>query len=346
MISLLVVNYRSSALAVEAIRSARSAIRGGLQVIVVDNSCDSAEAAAVRPYADVVIAPSRNLGYAVAINAGRVHCRGEVIVVCNPDVVFGEHSIETLVSAIDVHRAAVAGPALFWDDAHAWILPPSELHTASEKLGEALASRSRLFAHLRDRRRIAARLRFWSLTQTVETRSISGAVMAIRSADFDAIGGFDERFPLYFEENDFLRRIRARGKKVLYVPSARCRHLYNQSASTDIGHATQAYAESELRYLAKWHGRATARFLKAIERPRVAGLPQRLDSAIPLPHGDVLVEASPLASFETAAGHFPSSSSVDVPAEVWSSYRSEVLFLRVVGRKSRQVLATYARYRS
>jgi GT2 family glycosyltransferase len=346
MISLLVVNYRSAALAVEAIRSARAATREELQVIAVDNSCDVSEAGALRPHADLVIAPSRNLGYAVAINAGRIHCRGDVMVVCNPDVVFGEHSIDKLVSAIDVHRAAIAGPALFWDDAHDWILPPSELHTAPEKLGEALASRSRLFARVRDRRRIAARIQFWSLTQTVERLAISGAVMAIRTGDFDAIGGFDERFPLYFEENDFLRRIRARGKRIVYVPTARCRHLYNQSASTDISHATQAYAESELRYLAKWHGRAAARLLKAIERPRVAGIPQRLDSAIALPHRDLLVEASPLASFETAAGHFPTSSTVDVPAEVWSCYRSEALFLRVVDRKSRQVLATYARYRS
>ncbi|HSP14462.1 MAG TPA: glycosyltransferase family 2 protein [Thermoanaerobaculia bacterium] len=346
MISLLVVNYRSSALAEEAIRSARAAARTPLQVVVVDNSCDVAEADALRPHADVVVAPSRNLGYAVAINAGRVHCKGDVIIVSNPDVVFGERAIEKLVSAIDMQRAAVAGPALFWDDAHAWMLPPSELHTASEKLGEALASRSRSFARFRDRRRIAARLQFWSLAQTTETTAISGAVMAIRAADFDSIGGFDERFPLYFEENDFLRRIHARGKRIVYVPSAKCRHLYNQSAGADVAHATTAYAESEMRYLAKWHGGTMARLLKTMERPRMVTLPARLDSAIALPARDVVVEASPLASFETAAGHFPAGSSADVPAEVWDSYRSEALFLRVVDRKTRAVLATYARYRS
>ena len=37
--------------------------------------------------------------------------------------------------------------------------------------------------------------------------NLSGAVLAVRAADLDRAGGFDERFPLYFEETDFLRRI-------------------------------------------------------------------------------------------------------------------------------------------
>ena len=43
-IALLVVNYRSSALALDAIRTARAASSRPLQVVAVDNSVDSAEA--------------------------------------------------------------------------------------------------------------------------------------------------------------------------------------------------------------------------------------------------------------------------------------------------------------
>ncbi len=342
MISLLVVSYRSAALATNAIRSARAATSAQLQVVVVENTCDRDEAEALRNVADVLVTPPRNLGYAGGINAGRAHCSGHVIVVSNPDVLFSAGSIDAL-SFVD---AAVAGPALFWDDAHSWILPPSELHTAREKVGEALASRSAAFARARDRRRIAERIRFWSLTRPEEVRAISGAVMAIRAADFDAAGGFDERFPLYFEENDFLRRIARDRKRIMYVPAARCRHLYNQSAGADIAAATTAYADSEMRYLTKWSGAKRAAFLKSLERPRITPIPPRHDAAIALPHEQVVVEASPLASFETAAGHFPSEPTVDVPPEVWSSYRSDVLYLRVVDRGTRRVLATYARYRS
>ncbi|HEX9160570.1 MAG TPA: glycosyltransferase [Thermoanaerobaculia bacterium] len=343
MISLLVINYRSAPLAIDAIRSARAATDGELQVVVVDNSVDASEADRLRGHSDVLLTPDRNLGYAGAINAGRARCRGEVIVVANADVVFSPASIDKLAGELD--RAAVAGPALFWDDAMKWMLPPSELHTSREKLGEAIASRSAWLARRRDRRRIAARLHFWSATWTVETRAISGAVMAIRAADFDAIGGFDERFPLYFEENDFLRRMTKRGKRIAYVPSARCRHIFNQSAGSESERAAAAYADSEMRYLEKWHGRTLARLAKAIERPRPSPDPQRVNGPLDVPPR-ALVEASPLPSFETAAGHFPTSAAVDIPPEVWSAYRSPVLYLRVIDPPTRRVLATYARYKS
>jgi GT2 family glycosyltransferase len=114
MISLLVVNYRSSALAVEAIRSARMATLQPLQVVVVDNSCDEREDAALRPHCDVLVVSPVNRGYAGAINDGRRRCDGEVIVVSNPDVKYGERSIDTLAGALD-SRTTIAGPALYWD---------------------------------------------------------------------------------------------------------------------------------------------------------------------------------------------------------------------------------------
>src|ERR1043166_48584 len=99
MLSLLLVNYRSSALAREAIRPARGATAEKLQVVVVDNSCDAAEADALRPHADAMIVSATNRGYAGAINDGRPKCDGDVLVVCNPDVTFGAGSVDALATA-------------------------------------------------------------------------------------------------------------------------------------------------------------------------------------------------------------------------------------------------------
>jgi N-acetylglucosaminyl-diphospho-decaprenol L-rhamnosyltransferase len=345
MISLLVVNYRSSDLAVAAIRSARAATTQPLEVIVVDNSCDAAEAAALRANAEEVIVSAANVGYAAAINRGRQSCRAELLVVCNPDVVFGPGAIDTLAAALRDDTAAMAGPALFWDEAHAWLLPPSDLHTLTEKLSEVLATRSALWWHRRDRKRFFWRLRFWSLRETTPIPAISGAIMAIRAADFDGVGGFDESFALYFEETDFMRRLARRGRRILYVPSARCRHLYNQSAGADRTRAAVAYERSELRYLEKWSVPAVARLLKRMERPPfVPGTP-RTEGTVELPPGEMVVEASPLPNFATAAGHFPPARRVSIPAEVWSAYRGDVLYLRAVDRATGRPLAVWARYR-
>lgn len=335
MLSLLVVSYRSAALAAEAIRTARGATAAPLQVVVVDNSCDAREAEALRPHADVLLVSQTNRGYAGAINDGRRVCDGDTIIVTNPDVTFAPGAIDALVDV----DGAVAGPALFWDAAHEWVLPPSDLHTGREVLARVIASRSPAFRARWDETRIRRRIAFWSMTQPAAVRAISGAVMSIRTAAFDAAGGFDERFPLYFEENDFLRRVRGR---VAYVPAAKCRHLYNQSASRDSDHAARSYAESERRYLAKWNGPFLASLFKRIERPLPPFDAQPLEGPLTLDRGEVIVEASPSPDFATAAGHFPRTRSVMLPRDVIDSFGGDTIHLRVIDRATAGVVAAYA----
>ena len=338
MISLLVVNYRSAALAADAIRTARASASPALQVVVVDNSCDDAEARALAPHADTLLVSKTNRGYAGAINDGRKACEGETIVVSNPDVKFAPHAIDELHDAL--RGAAVAGPALFWDDEHTWMLPPGDACTGPQKLDEVLASRSRVWFEQRDRRRFLQRVAFWSLTETTRTNMLSGAVLAIRAKDFDALEGFDERFTLYFEETDFLRRVRASRRQIAYVPRARVRHLFNQSASQIASEAAAHFAKSELRYLEKWNGPFVARTLKNIERPMRGYDAVEATAVIDVDRDDLVVEASPLSTFATAAGYFPPQRRISLPPEVRASIRSE-FYLRTVVRATGEVIATY-----
>jgi GT2 family glycosyltransferase len=344
MISLLVVNYRSAALAAEAIQSARASSSVPLQIVVVDNSEDPAEAAALQGLADRLVISDTNRGYAGGINLGRPACEAETIVISNPDVTFGEGAIDRLHEALG--SAAAAGPALFWDSAEKWMLPPGDRSTALEKMDTIMAGRSASWREQRERRRILRRVAFWSLRRTSRVETLSGAVLAVRASDFDAAGGFDERFRLYFEETDFLRRLAAMRKKIVYLPGAHCRHLFNQSAGQRPDLASERYAESELKYLEKWNGPFLARAIKRFER-RFEPLPaDRLEGPLVIDREGLLVEASPLPAFETAAGHFPESGAIDIPASIWEAFRGNVLHVRTVERQTGKVLASYARYRS
>jgi GT2 family glycosyltransferase len=333
MISLLVVNFRSAALAANAVRTAREASSLPLQVVVVDNSCDAREADALRGIADTLVVAETNRGYAGGINLGRCACEGETIVICNPDVVFAPRSIDLLHGELG-GRTAVAGPALFWDEAHQWHLPPGDLLTAPQKLDQVLASRAREWARQRDARRFRQRVAFWSLEKTTHVRMLSGAVMGVRAHDFDELGGFDERFPLYFEETDFLRRVAERRRRIAYVPAARVRHIYNQSAS-QTAEAAVRYAESEWKYLEKWNGPWLARVLKKFERSSV--IPSEVEGSRGA--GQIVTEASPLPTFDTAAGHLGHAS--DVPEDVRASLKGSELYLRHIDRHTARVLATY-----
>jgi hypothetical protein len=163
-------------------------------------------------------------------------------------------------------------------------------------------------------------------------RAVSGAVMAIRARAFDEVGGFDERYRLYFEENDFLRRVRG---EIAYVPAARCRHLYNQSAG---GGAGKVYAESEAKYLRRWGGA----LIKRCQLPVASYHGPGDNRQLTIGNRQLITEASPLPNFDTAAGCL--SGERDVSDDIWSAYRGEVLYMRAVAPDGR-VVRTWTRHK-
>jgi GT2 family glycosyltransferase len=340
--SLVIVNFHSAELTRQAIESARHASVTPLQVIVVDNSLDRDEQKRLSVIeADRVIVSDTNSGYAGGINQALPHCTGDSIVISNPDVRFGPAAIDRLIEALQ-GDVAVSGPKFVWDEAGNWLLPPAEMAGRWSKESELLALRSRRWRALRSRRRLRRRITFWRMEGPAHVPALSGAVMALRRELFDQIGTFDERFPLYFEEIDFMRRARKAGRSLIYEPRSVCRHLYNQSGALN-PESENLFLQSELAYHEKWSGRSFAgRLVRArggrrgnVELPLVSG-------KVVLPPGvapeSILIELSPLADFSTAVGHFPREREVDVPPEVVASYGGESLYVRMVSLRKLKTL--------
>lgn len=328
------MNYRTASLCRAAVASARSASSEPLEVIVVDNSCDAAEAEALGGAgADTLIVAPANLGYAGGVNAGLHAASGAKIVVSNPDVVFGERCIDELVGGLE-GNVALTGPRFSWDAAGEWLLPPADMLTFGSKLSRTMAKWSAGHASRRRRARFHERVAFWRATAPIRVAAVSGAVMAIERSALERAGGLDERYRLYYEEIDLMRSLARQHLGVLYVPSARCHHLFDQSAASALEHQRK-FTESEARYMAKWHG-APAKLLELLDlksdlpQPRSRTLSPSDGFAIPAPPEEYVVEASPLESFDTAAGHFPAAAEVRLPAEIWDGFRGAGLFVRVV----------------
>ena len=343
--SLLIVNYRSAAFTAGAIASARETAGDGLQVVVVDNSCDREERRRLEqlPIDELLVSP-RNRGYAGGINDGIDACAGTFVVISNPDVIFMSQAIEQLVGSVS-SGAAMSGPKFVWDRRGEWLLPPASAPRLADKVDEVISAYSRSRARKRDRSRIAARLRFWMLDRPASVEALSGAVMCMRTADVRRMGGFDESYPLYFEEIDFMRRLRRAGRRVMYVPAAVCRHLYNQSAGISPETAL-AYQTSELRYFWKWSGSTAVHFMAAMGKPREEEQPSQIMESgemleLPGSAADFLIESSPIPSFESAAGCFPRDRHILFPTDVLETYRHPKLYLRVVERSSLEVISKW-----
>ena len=87
---------------------------------------------------------------------------------------------------------------------------------------------------------------------------VSGACMAIRRETLDAVGGFDDKYFLYFEEVDFCRRAARAGWTCWFVADARVVHF--EGAATGIKTARRRlppyWFDSRRRFFLKSYGSA------------------------------------------------------------------------------------------
>lgn len=91
-----------------------------------------------------------------------------------------------------------------------------------------------------------------------ETRQVdwlAGASVMMRRTALDAIGLFDERFFLYFEETDLFRRGRLAGWPTVYVRDSEVTHIGSVSTGMKTWARMPGYwFDSRLHYFAKNHG--------------------------------------------------------------------------------------------
>lgn len=197
-------------------------------VVVVDNqSTDGTPAFVRRRWPAVpVIDAGGNVGFARANNLGIAATTSDYVLLLNPDTIVPPRAIKTMVDALERSPdAAVAGPRLVDATGAAELSfgpPISPWGELTQKLLMTLYQRGvgPVVRHVERRSREAGD-RAW----------VSGACLLVRRTDLEAVGGLDERFFMYTEDVDLCTSVRARGRRVLFVPEAEVRHLRGRSAS-------------------------------------------------------------------------------------------------------------------
>lgn len=342
-VSLLLINFQSAELTASAIASGRRASHHELEIVLVDNSCDSAEAESLMAIeSDVLILPESNLGYAGGINRGLDSCTGEFVVVSNPDVVFGPASVDLLIESLVDESVVLCGPAFFWDRDLSWNLPPAETMRFAEQLKRNLALRFGVIERWVSKTRLERRLELWEASEPLDVETLSGAVMAFRTADLQRLR-LDERYPLYFEEVDLMRRIRREGGLIRYVPSSRVQHLWAQSATRNP--KTQSlFEQSRRRFQRRWYGTLGDGILSwtAGRSPRECMVPRLEGRSVSVDgNGRYLVELGDGREFLMAAGKFVEGGTVDLPHEVMARSPLETFCCRVLDLSTRTVVASW-----
>jgi GT2 family glycosyltransferase len=269
---IVIVNYRSAALAIDCLRSLEaevSSLEGGAHVVVTDGASgdDSVErlSAAIRDHGwsawATCLPLPRNGGFAYGNNeairpALRSSDPPDFVWLLNPDTLVRPGALRAMLDFLQSHPdAGIVGSRLEHADgspqrsAFRFHSLPGELDAAL-RLGPVSRALSR-----------------WVVappipTDACETDWVSGASLIVRRAVLEQIGLLDEGYFMYFEETDLCLRARRAGWRCWYVPQARVVHLVGQSSGFTAGKARKppprCWFDSRRRYFVKNHGRLYA----------------------------------------------------------------------------------------
>jgi len=252
-LDIVIVNYETPDLLDECLRSITSLSPTGVRdVIVVDNSRSPESAELVmRDHPSVrLLRPATNVGYGGAANRGVAAGSGEYALVLNADAQLHAGAVEALIDELDVHPdTGIVGPRLV--DRHCRVQPSCGRFPAA---GRMLLHETGLWKALRSTR-LGARTRpFFDLDAPGVVPWVMGAALAVRRREFDAVGGFDPAYFMYYEEVDLCRRLATKGTLTRFTPAATIGHVGGASTAQNRAPMRREMFRSLARYT-RHHGR-------------------------------------------------------------------------------------------
>lgn len=255
-LSVIIVNYNVRYFLEQCLRSVRAAAAGmEVEVFVVDNHSTDGSVAYLRPrFPEVIfIENPDNPGFAKANNQAIRQCRGEYVLLLNPDTVVGEESFRNLCYRMD-EDPAIGAIGVKMLNGQGIFLPESKRAFPSPWVSFCkIFGLSRLFP--RSPRFARYSLPFLDPDEEHEVEVLAGAFMMLRHEALDKIGLLDEAFFMYGEDIDLSYRMVLGGYKNLYLPE-RILHYKGESTKRGDRKYIKAFYGAMLIFYRKYYPRS------------------------------------------------------------------------------------------
>lgn len=225
------------------------------EIIIVDSDSSDNSAKFLREKFSTLthISSSNNLGYAGGNNLGLRYALdhgADYIWIVNPDVIVAEDSLDLALKEFKDSKIGVVGSKVYFAKGF-------EFHKdkySSKDLGHIIWYAGGHY----DWQNVASvheginEVDHGQFEKRKEVESATGASLLVRAATLRQSGLIDEKYFLYFEENDLCQRIRKIGWKILYVPSSVVWHQVGQA--TGIGSELADYytTRNQLLFGLRW----------------------------------------------------------------------------------------------
>lgn len=230
-VSILIVHTFESAQLRQTLRAIRRAAPTiSTEIIVIDNNPAGGFGKELQAnFSEVHYIPlAKNKGFGGGMNEGIRVAKGRYILVFNPDIHIASQSLEKMVSYMDQHQEiGILGPQLKNPDGtlqySCYRIPTGMIPLYRRTpLGKLPFGKKAVDQYL---------MKDVNHERIMNVDSLIGAALFIRKTALEKVGYFDERYFMYFEDNDLCRRFWESGFKVVYYPEVTLMHYHNRASA-------------------------------------------------------------------------------------------------------------------
>jgi N-acetylglucosaminyl-diphospho-decaprenol L-rhamnosyltransferase len=261
LVSVLILNFRNANATVRCVKALQEqTLISQIEILVIDNHSDDDSIGILRTqlqrYRNVrFIETPSNDGFGSGYNMGVSYAVGEFVLVNNPDKVLEPDGIEKMVTHLQKNdEAGIVAPRLIHSDGTQRLSIRRYPHISD------IVSRRSFFGNMFPSYLDGYLMKDTNLDEEQEVDwAIGGCFMMSRDL-FQTLGGFDERFFLFFEDTDLCRRCHEVGKKVIYLPSVRASDRKNRLSGENFWDLLfkktgRIHVSSAFKYFWKWKGK-------------------------------------------------------------------------------------------
>jgi len=227
-LSIVTVNYRSWSHLESALLALQAGFPQDWELIAVDNESQPepfAEFSARFPWVKFIANPV-NSGFGAGCNIGVAAATGEQLLFMNPDVIASCASIQALIDIKKRHNIGIVAPKQVSGDGR----PQKVFDDFPSLLNQSKTLKALL--------RVLLRSKFPDPRADHKIITycdwVTGSVLLIDRADFDAVGGWTEDYWMYVEDADLCRKAHDKGLSVAYVPEIEVVHAHGGSSRLNV----------------------------------------------------------------------------------------------------------------
>jgi N-acetylglucosaminyl-diphospho-decaprenol L-rhamnosyltransferase len=265
-LDIVIVNWNTAHHLQACLRSVTASDRRGWRlgsVVVLDNASvdGSSNRLDLEDLPATIVRNEENRGFAAACNQGAAGLAGEYLLFLNPDTSLAPDALALTMAFMNEpgqRDVGICGVGML-DSAGSPGVSCARFPTLSTFVGQATGL-NRLMPRLFKPQHLAAD----ECRATRDVDQVIGAFFLVRRSLFDLLGGFDERFFVYFEEVDFSWRARQLGYRSVHFAGASV--LHHGGVSSGQVKATRLFysLRSRMLYGFKHYNRAQAILLVLI----------------------------------------------------------------------------------